>query len=64
LTQSPRPEGDTFNTTYTQSGCGSYRLSGTFIDSDSFSGTWTGTFSGGCGSCGNQDYDVTGVRTP
>ncbi len=64
LSQTPRPEGDTFEATFNQTGCGVYRLTGTFVSSDMFNGHWTATFSGSCGMCTNHDNDVTGVRSP
>jgi hypothetical protein len=63
MTQAPRPTGESFDVTYTQGGCGSYRLTASFADSDTFYGTWTAVFSGGCGACDDQfDDTVTGVR--
>jgi hypothetical protein len=64
MTQAPRPADAGFDVSYAQGACGSYRLTGTFIDSDTFSGHWTATFGGGCSMCGGQDTDVTGVRSP
>lgn len=64
LTQEPRPADGSFSTTYTQDRCGNYALSGTFSNSDTFTGRWTATFFGGCSSCDSQDYEVAGVRSP
>lgn len=40
MTQSPRPDGPTFNVTGTDTYCNSVSLSGTFEDSDTFMVTW------------------------
>ena len=66
LAQSPVPGGASFDASYVQPGCGTYRLQGTFSNSDSFMGTWTADFSGGGGSCGlcpGMSSTVVGVRT-
>jgi hypothetical protein len=64
LRQSPPPAGASFDAAYEQSGCGTYRLAGTFSDANTFSGTWTATFSGACSLCPGQFATVTGVRAP
>lgn len=64
MTQTPRPTDESFDVTHTQGSCGAYRLAGTFTNSDIFTGRWTATFSGGCSMCDDQDFDVTGVRSP
>lgn len=65
MTQMPVPTGPMFDVTYVQAGCGTYRLTGTFTDSDSFTGTWTADFSGGgsCGFCPGMTASVIGVRS-
>lgn len=64
LSESPRPSDENFSTAYTQTNCGNYQLTGTFLSSDDFSGIWTASFFGGCGMCANQNTEVTGVRQP
>ena len=63
MTQSPVPTDASFDVTYVQSGCGTYRLQGTFSDRNTFHGTWTAAFSGGCGICPDMSASVTGVRS-
>jgi hypothetical protein len=66
MTQTPVPTGPMFDVTYVQPDCGTYRLVGTFTDSDSFTGTWSADFSGGgfsCGSCPGMTASVIGVRS-
>jgi hypothetical protein len=64
LTQAPRPAGASFDASYTQGGCGTYRLTGEFVNANTFNGHWTAVFSGGCGMCSGQDAAATGVRRP
>ena len=60
MRQAPPPAGADFAVTCSQ-GCGTYSLSGTFSDSNNFSGLWTATFAG-CPSCSNQNVAVIGTR--
>ncbi len=62
MSQTPKPTGATFDVTYVQAGCGSYRIQGTFSDANNFSGTWTASFSGDCDICPAQDISIIGVR--
>ncbi len=65
LTQSPRPTGPTFDVQGTDGDCTTVRLSGTFDNSDQFSGTW---MAGPCRSglspsgCGSQNLSLFGQR--
>lgn len=63
MTQTPVPTGASFDVTYLQAGCGTYRLQGTFSDRDSFTATWTAVFGGGCGLCPGMSASVIGVRS-
>jgi hypothetical protein len=60
MRQAPPPTDASFSVTCTK-GCGTYSLSGTFTDSDNFTGHWTASFSG-CPSCSRQDVGVIGAR--
>jgi len=62
LTESPAPTGSVFHVRYTDSGCGTYELMGTFSCADRFSGTWRASFSGDCAVCANQNAMVVGIR--
>lgn len=64
LRQAPAPAGAAFDATHEQAGCGTYRLTGTFSDANTFTGTWTATFGGSCALCPGQSASVTGVRAP
>lgn len=65
LTQSPRPTGPSFDVRGTDGNCGTVHLSGTFDNSDQFSGTW---MAGPCRSslsptgCGSQNVSLFGQR--
>lgn len=68
--ESPAPEGCSCNLRYTVSGAcdEDYFISGTFTDTDHFSGTWRVTFTpttaGGCAfsGCVNQHVPISGTR--
>jgi len=63
LAQAPRPTAGDFSVTYSQPSCGTYTLTGSFLNSDQFNARWTATFAGGCTACDPQDEDgVFGER--
>ena len=63
LTQTPVPTGAAFDVSYMDPSCGTYRITGTFTDSDNFSGQWTASFTAGtCVGCGMQTATVIGAR--
>jgi hypothetical protein len=70
LVQTPAPTGMVFTVEKTVGGACEeyYAISGEFLDSDSFTGTWTATFTpttpGGClgGGCANQSIPLSGTR--
>jgi len=65
LEETPRPAGADFTASFVQSGCGTYVLAGTFLDSDNFTGRWLASFGeGGCWACDDQDVEIYGVRAP
>jgi hypothetical protein len=62
LTQTPAPTGPSFDVTFVDGACASYRLQGTFSDSDNFSGSWAATFGGTCTICSAMSAAVIGAR--
>lgn len=58
--QSPAPTGSSFALALTTT-CGSFQLSGTFIDGRSFAANWSATFSSGL--CPPQNASVAGAKT-
>ena len=65
LAESPAPTGADFHVRYTQSGCATYELEGTFECADRFNARWRATMLDGtmCGTiCSDQDTSVVGIR--
>jgi hypothetical protein len=65
MVQAPPPIDENFSVTCNQGSCATYTLSGSFSDSNHFTGVWTATFpaGGGCGMCTSQNADVFGGRS-
>ena len=63
MVQAPPPDDANFSVSCNQGACGTYTLTGSFSDSDHFTGTWHATFGGGCAMCSAQTADVFGSRS-
>jgi hypothetical protein len=61
LNQSPRPDDENFSATGTN-GCMTVTISGTFVNSDNFTGQWLNVLDGSCPMCSPQDISIAGLR--
>jgi hypothetical protein len=63
MTQTPFPTGASFDVSYENTGCATYRMQGTFSDRDNLTGTWHFSSTGSCGHCGaSPPGSFVGVR--
>jgi hypothetical protein len=62
MTQAPPPSDENFSVSCVQGACGTYTLSGTFLDSNNFLGHWSASFGSSCSICSPQEADVVGAR--
>lgn len=61
LTQMPRPTDENFSATGTN-GCMTVTISGSFVNSDNFTGRWLNVLDGSCPMCSPQDITIGGTR--
>ena len=61
LTETPRPDGPDFNASGVH-GCMTVTISGTFVNSDNFTGTWRNDLDGSCPMCSPQSMAIAGLR--